>query len=247
MILEFNISAGAFFELIRPAVLVLSAFASIWVLTNARQRRIPIYVALGWALGTLFSPLVFLPLYLITRFMRVRSEGATHAENDARKQTLLATAPRWQIAMPLAYAAIVLSIIACYLYWDYQSVDAHLARAAQAKLSGKRGDTINEYRAALELEDAPHTRKLLAKELADAGDWTGALFELRIAEQGGESDDLMAFHIATLLDLLNLPNQARLEYQRFLESRACTQPIPDERCLGANVRVQEAHQHNRLK
>ncbi|MGH9962817.1 MAG: hypothetical protein ACREBC_37830, partial [Pyrinomonadaceae bacterium] len=109
-----------------------------------------------------------------------------------------------------------------------------------AKLSGKRGETIAEYRAALTLEDNPHTRKLLAMELANSGDWTGALFELRTAEQGGESDDQIAYYVATLLDLLNLPNQATLEYQRFLESRECTQPLPDDGCAVASVRVQEA-------
>jgi hypothetical protein len=81
---------------------------------------------------------------------------------------------------------------------------------------------------------------LLARELADTGDWTGALLELRKAEQGGEPDDLIAFYIGSLLDLLNLPNQATLEYQRFLETRACTQPLPDERCAGASLRVESA-------
>ena len=140
---------------------------------------------------------------------------------------------------------MVFSLIGFYLYWDHQSVDAHLARAAHSKLMGKRGGAIDEYRAALELEDNPHTRKLLAMELADTGDWTGALFELRKAEQGGETDDLMAFYVATLLDSLNLPNQATLDYQRFLESTACTQPLPDERCAGATLRVQAARSESR--
>ncbi|MGH9429102.1 MAG: hypothetical protein ACRD2L_22700, partial [Terriglobia bacterium] len=152
---------------------------------------------------------------------------------------------RWSVAIPLAYAAVVLSLIGFYLYRDHQSVDGHLARAALAKLSGQRGGTIDEYRAALKLEDDPHTRKLLGMELADTGDWTGALFELRKAEQGGETDDRMAFYIATLLDSLNLPNQAILEHQRFLENRVCTQPLPEERCAGASVRVQAAQAASR--
>ncbi|MCA1573013.1 MAG: hypothetical protein LC770_00420 [Acidobacteria bacterium] len=239
MTFKFDISAGEFFELIRPAVLVLSALASIGVLTSARRRFVN-YVAIGWALGTLFFPLITLPLYLIARFILQRSEPPAHAGAEERKTFSSSPAPSWRIAIPLVYAAVVLSLIAFYLYWDHQSVDSHLARAAQAKLSGKRGGTIDEYRAALKLEANPHTRKLLAIELADTGDWTGALFELRKAEQDGETDDLMAFYIATLLDSLNLPNQATLEYQRFLESRACTQPLPDKRCSGASVRVQAA-------
>ena len=239
MTFKFDISAGEFFELIRPAVLVLSALASIWVLASARRHRFPIYVAIGWALGTLFFPLITLPLYLIARFIRRRSKQPNDGA-EARKTFSSSPAPRWRVVIPLAYAAIVLSLIGFYLYWDHQSVDSHLARATHAKISGKRGRTIDEYRAALKLEDNPHTRKLLAMELADTGDWTGALLELRKAEQGGETDDLMAFYIATLLDSLSLPNQATLEYQRFLESRVCTQPLPDERCAGANVRVQTA-------
>ncbi len=244
MSFKFDISAGEFFELIRPAALVLSALASIWVLTSARRHRFLNYVAIGWALGTLFFPLITLPLYLIARFIRQRSEQP-HEGPVGRKTYRSSPAPRWSVAIPLAYATVVLSAIGFYLYWDHQSVDGHLARAAQAKVSGQRGGTIDEYRAALKLEDNPHTRKLLAMELADTGDWTGALFELRKAEQGGETDDRMAFYIATLLDSLNLPNQATLEYQRFLESRVCTQPLPDERCAGASARVQAAQAASR--
>ena len=239
MTFKFDISAGEFFELIRPTVLVLSAFVSIWVLVSARRHRFRNYVAIAWALGTLFFPLVTLPLYLIARFIRRRS-GQPPDGAEVRSTLFSSPAPRRRVVIPLAYATVVLSLIGFYLYRDYQSVDSHLARAAHAKLHGKRGGTIDEYRAALSLEDNPHTRKLLAMELADTGDWTGALFELRKAEQGGEIDDLIAFHVATLLDSLNLPNQATLEYQRFLESRACTQPLPDERCASASLRVQRA-------
>lgn len=242
MNLKFDISAGEFFELIRPTVLVLSALASIWVLASARRHRFPNYVTIGWALGTLFFPLITLPLYLIARFIRHRGEqphdGRTYSSLPGRRR---------RVVIPLAYGAVVLSSIGFYLYWDHQSVDSHLARAAQLKLTGKRGGAIDEYRAALQLDDDPHTRKLLAMELADTGDWTGALFELRRAEEGGETDDLIALYVATLLDSLNLPNQATLEYQRFLESRVCTQPLPDDRCAHASVRVQAAQAENRSR
>ena len=243
MTFKFDISAGEFFELIRPTVLLLSAVVSIWVLASARRHQFSIYVAVASALGTLFFPLVTLPLYLVARFIRQRN-----LQRPKTGKTISSSAAsHGRVAIPLVYAGIVFSLIAFYLYSDHQSVDAHLARATQAKLTGKRGEMIDEYRAALALDDNPHTRKLLALELADAGDWTGALFELRTAEQGGETDDLMAFRIATLLDSLNLPNQATLEYQRFLESRACTQPVPEERCAGANVRVQAVRAESRSR
>jgi tetratricopeptide (TPR) repeat protein len=133
---------------------------------------------------------------------------------------------------------LVLSFIAVYLYRDQHSVDAHLASAAQAKVSGERMGTIDAYRAALKLEDNAHTRKLLAIELANEGDWTEALFQFREAEQDGENDDSLSLNIARMLDILNLPNQAAVEYQRFLLSRACTPPLPDDRCALANARVQ---------
>lgn len=244
MIFKFDISAGEFFELIRPAVLVLSALASIWVLTSARRHRFSSYAAIGWALGTLFFPLTTLPLYFIARFSRRPSEQPDRKEVAGRKTISRSRAPRWRVAIPLTYATVVLSLIGLDLYRDRQSVDGHLARAAHAKISGKRGETIDEYWAALTLDDNAHTRKLLAMELADTGDWTGALIQFRKAEQGGETDDLMAFYIATLLDSLNLPNQASLECQRFLESRVCTQPLPDERCAVASVRVQASQDEN---
>jgi len=235
--LKFDISAGEFFELIRPTVLVLSTLVSIWVLASARRHRFPFHMAIGWALGTLFFPLIMLPLYLVVRFVRQRSEKRPERA-EATKTFSSIPAPRGQVAIPLIYAATALSLVSFHLYRDHQSVDGHLARATLAKLNGKRGGAINEYRAALRLEDNAHTRRLLAMELADTGDWTGALFELRKAEEGGETDDLMAFHVASLLDSLNLPNQATLEYQRFLESKMCTQPVPDDRCVGARLRAQ---------
>jgi len=240
---RFDISAGEFFELIRPTVLVLSALASIWVLVIARRSRSPIYVAIGWALATLFFPLVTIPLFLITQLIRKRRPSAF--DKGGVPNTFSSSIPPGRLGLPLTYAAIVLSLIPAQLYREHQSFDGHLARAALAKLHGNRSATIEEYRAALKLEDDPHTRKLLAIELADTGDWTGALFELRKAEQDGEVDDRMAFYIATLLELLNLPNQATLEFTRFLESGVCTQPLPDERCAKASERVQAAQATSR--
>jgi len=232
-----NMSAGELFDLIRPAVLVISALLSTWVLASAR-RRFPLFLAMLWALATLFFPFITLPLYLVVQFVRKRHELTAGAINAAPGRGVPRAVPRWRIATPLVYATVVLAVIGLYLYSDHQSVDAHLARATQAKLRAEPGKTISEYRAALRQEDDPHTHKLLAIELADVGNWTEALSEFRLAEEGGEPDDSIAFRIGTLLDILNLAGQAKLEYQRFLVSEACTQPLPDARCVVARGRVQ---------
>ena len=231
-------SAGEFFDLIRPSVLVLSALLSTWVLASALRRRVPWFLATLWALGTLFFPFITLPLYLVVQLVRQRRERAADAVNAAPDRGVHRAALRWRVATPVVYATVVLSVIGLYLYSDYQSVDAHLARATQAKLRGDLGGTISEYRAALGQEDNPHTHKLLAIELSDVGNWTEALSEFRLAEDAGEPDDSIAFRIGTLLDILNLGGQAKLEYERFLVSKACTQPLPDDRCVTARGRVQ---------
>ena len=162
-------SAGEWFELISPAVFLLSSLLSTWVLASARK-RFPVYTALAWALGTLLLPLVVLPLYLaVILFYRppVRS--------------------RWgRFVLPLAYGAIVVAAIGFYFYRASQTVDAHLARAVQAKLVEDHATAIREYRRALVLEENAHTRKLLAVELALAGQLSEARSEFQLAEKGGE-------------------------------------------------------------
>ncbi len=88
--------------------------------------------------------------------------------------------------MPLAYAAILLAVIGFYLRHESQTVDAHLARATQAKLVDDHTTAIREYRGALALEDNPHTHKLLAIELAQNGDSNEAISQFRLAQRGGE-------------------------------------------------------------
>jgi hypothetical protein len=152
--------AGELFDLIRPIVLLISALVSTWVLASARK-RFPVYVAFGWAVGTLFLPLVVFPLYLGVVLLwrpRVRER-------------------RWRVLLPLAYGAIVIAVIGVYFYVDRQSVDAHLARAAEAKLIDDHASAIREYRRALALEENAHTRKLLAEELMLAGQLTEAKVE----------------------------------------------------------------------
>lgn len=220
MIPKINLSAGEVFELIKPAGLILSAFVAAWVFASAR-RRFSFFLALGWAIATLFLLLIVLPLYLIVLLIR--------PANDSRFQ------PRWKVITPLAFAVLALVVTGIYLYRDTQGFDAHLAQAAYAKLRGNHNEAIAEYRAALREDDDPHTHKLLGLELGATGDWAEALSELRLAEQGGEPDDLSIYRIANLLAALNMPNQARLEYQRFLNSKACLQAPPDSLCDDARV------------
>ena len=168
--------AGELFELIRPVLFLVGALLSSWVLASARK-RFPIYVAFAWALATLFLPYVVLPAYLavITLWRR-----PVHAR-------------RWRVLLPLAYGVVAIVALSLYFYGDSQSVDAHLARANQAKLVEDRATAIREYRRALALENDPHTHKLLAIELANDGQLNEASAEFRLAEQGGEPISCTSF------------------------------------------------------
>ena len=212
---QINISAGELFDLIRPAVLILSALLSVWVLASARK-RFSFLIALLWAAATFFFTPIVLPLYLVVLlFRRGRS---------------LSRQPRWRFAVPLAYGLVAVGGIALYLHKQNRGVDVHLARAAYAKIRGNHAAAITQYRAALQAEDDPHIRKLLGVELFESGHWREALSELRRAEHGGEQDDLVILRIGSLLDALDQPHQARLEYKRFILSPLCAQPVPDWRC-----------------
>ena len=142
-----------------------------------------------------------------------------------------------RLALPLLYAAALLGAGALYFYADYQSADAHLARARQAQLDKRVGRAVREYRAALRREDDPHVRKLLGLELSKAGRWEEALAELLAAERGGEPDDALPFHIATALTALDRPAEAAAHYRKFLQSQLCTQTPPDRRCEGVRVSI----------
>lgn len=219
---QLNISAGELFELIRPAALILSALVSTWVFASA-LKRFPFFVALLWALATLLLPPIVLPLYLIALFVRPVSASSSHG--------------RRRIIATLSYAALALAGTGFYLQQETRGVDAHLAQAAYAKVRGNHGRAIAEYRAALNERDDPHTHKLLGIELVAADYRTEALAEFRLAEKGGEPDDVMILRIASLLDALNMPGQAELEYRRFLDSGACVQQLPDRRCENARRKI----------
>jgi len=218
-----TLSAGELFDFIRPAVLVASALISTWVLVRAR-RRYHFWSSLLWALGTLLSPLVVIPLFLAACWF-----GSNSRDEPARGPN--------KLTLALIYSVVTLLAIGAYLYLDSRTVDAHLARAAQARIKGNRGKAIAEYRAALTKEDNPHTHKLLAIELADAGDRTTAIQEFRRAEAEGETDETIPYRIGELLYSLNQAAEADLEYRKFLNSTACTQSPGDVRCEKAVSRV----------
>jgi len=165
-------SAGQLFDLVMPAAFAVSALVSTWVLASARK-RFQLYYALALATGTLFLPLIVFPFYLVIMMWRPKTGPPR----------------RWRYSLPLLYAVIALSVIGAYFYFDSRSVDAHLARATQAKLVEDSTTAIREYQEALKREDDPHTRKLLAIELANAGQISEAIEEFRLAELGGEICD----------------------------------------------------------
>ena len=219
MTLGTNISAGQLFDLIMPAAFVFSALISTCVLASARKRfKLPYAFAL--AVGTLFLPLIILPLYLAILLWR-KPVG-----------------PRvsWRYTLPLLYATLTLSAIGVFYYFDSRSADAHLARAVQAKLVEDTQKAIREYRQALAVEDDPHTHKLLAIELAKDSQFSDAVSEFRLAQKGGEPDDSIHYQLGLLFERMNQTDQARVEFQSFVLTKTCAQV--DERCDGARQRLQ---------
>ena len=232
------ISAGEFFELLRPAASVLSVLISAFVLASARRIGVRLHWAFAWALGAFILPFVVLPLYLLVRLFRNR-RGDLTGHDIAATESPATQQLRFRFLLPAAYAILTLSLAGIYFYRDYNTVDAHLARASQAKLRSGPAKVIREYRAALALEDNAHTHKLLGLELAEAGQWSEALNELRLAERGGEPDESLPFRIAEALKASGEHSAALLEYRRFLNSHACTQQLPDTRCEVARRAFEE--------
>lgn len=154
-------------------------------------------------------------------------------------EEIRATKRRRKLALPVLYALVLLSFCGVYFYRDYHSFDAHLARAANARLLNKRAAAIREYRAALRLADDAHTHKLLGVQLAEDNQLEAALAEFRAAERGGEPDALLPLRTAHTLDALGRTAEARLEYQKFLREDLCTRPAPDARCQEASARVEQ--------
>ncbi|MFN2453548.1 MAG: hypothetical protein ABR577_04945 [Pyrinomonadaceae bacterium] len=240
-----QISLGELVDLLRLALLALAAVVSALVLADARRQRFPFYAVAGFTLGTLFLPLVLLPLYIAARLLfprQQRSQAAATARiNNGISHLSKRVIPsiRWRYTLPLAYLVVALSLIAFYFYRDYTSADAHLMRAYQARLRRQHEEAISEFRIVLQSEpDNAHTRKLLADELAANEQWRESLAEYRTAEKMGEPDDELPFRIAAALEKLKRPEEAAREYKRFLEGASCAQKQPAAQCDTARVRVQ---------
>ena len=212
-------SAGELFDLLRPVVVVVSALLATWLLISAR-RRFPSYQALVLAITSFFLPFILVPLYLA--WLLVWQRPATRAV-------------KWRVTLPLLFLALILSTAGLYTYVDEHTVDAHLASALQAKVNLNPMKAIAEYREALKLEDNPHTHKLLAETLDDTGLLTEAITEFKTAEQGGEPDDSIHLRLGYLLERIDHPGEAVLEYKKFVESKSCEQPSPP--CESAKQRI----------
>jgi hypothetical protein len=170
---HWSLSAGEFFELLRPAALMVSGLISTWVFASARRRYFGLAASLTWAIATFLLPFVVLPIYLIVRAPRKLRPLLATSESDAAETIKF----RW--LLPVGYALVLISLVCAYLYRDYASVDAHLARAAQATVMGQHERAIREYRAALQLGEDAHVHKLLGIQLAEARRWMTRLMSLR--------------------------------------------------------------------
>lgn len=237
-----QISTGDLFEWLRPASYALAVLVSACVLYDTLRRNLKIYAVVLWTLATFFLPLVALPLYLLALLVRrmrapssappceaVPAQPSSHPTPTARRAH--------RIILPVVYAAAALALGGVVFQRDRQSADAHLERAANARLRNRHARAVEEYRAALRLGDDPHTRKLLALALSEAGRHAEALEEFRAALRAGEPDDKLPYYIARTLDALKRTDEARAEYQKFLDGNLCTQTPPDPLCQKAQARL----------
>lgn len=252
---RWNISAGQTFELMLPLWFAVSALLSAWVLASARRRGFGPAAVTLWTMGTLFFPLVILPLYLIVRSYRLRREkepeqivatGGFEDNADMKNDSeALETAPAPLIlrrSLPLIYLSVMLGFGALYFYMDWRSPDAYHMRANQARVREQREQVIAEYRAALKLEDDAHTHNLLGKELQAAGRHAEALAELRTAERMGEADEELPLNMAQSLDELKRLDEAKTEYRRFLNGPLCEAMPHDSRCVLGRGRLSALEQ-----
>jgi hypothetical protein len=168
---------------------------------------------------------------------RVETPNEGGEQIASRPKTLRFRRRLKRLAPSFVYASALLFAGAIYFYRDYYSFDAHLARAASARLLYRRDIAIREYRAALRLAEDAHTRKLLAVQLAEDRQTEAALAEFRAAERGGEPDEMIPYRVASSLDALGRAAEATDEYRKFLRSSLCTRPSPDAACAEAAARV----------
>ena len=249
---RWNISAGQTFELMLPVWFAVSALLSSWVLASARRRGFTAAAVTLWTMGTLFFPLIILPLYLIARSYRLprekeleQSEAGSSSVDDAEKESGSAARESAQPqpllllrrSLPLLYLSVMLGLGALYFYMDWRSPDAYHMRANQARVREQSEKVIAEYRAVLKLEDDAHTHNLLGKELQAAARFDEALAEFRTAERMGEADEELPLNIAQSLDELRRLDEAKTEYERFVKGPLCAEMAHDRRCVLARGRV----------
>jgi tetratricopeptide (TPR) repeat protein len=242
-------SAGEAFELLRPAAFLLAALLSTWVLASTRRRGFSTLMICLWTVGTLIAGPVIFPLYVIYLLFaggrqnpgpqdsmgeieKAATQSATSSASDESQRPMKM---RW--ALPFLYLLIVIAAESLIYYRDRHSVDAYLARANTARLMSTPDKAIAEYRAALRLEDDPHTHNLLGIDLAATKRWDEALKEFRAAQTGGEPDPMLSFRLGNALSALGRNAEAETEYRRFLMSQPCEQSQPDARCDVARKRV----------
>lgn len=251
-----QISVGPLFEWLRPALWLISAYLSARTLADARRLRFNVYEIAAWTIGAFFLPFIILPLYLIARHVRRRAEtesstySANDTENELTAEDEKSPPPEakplewWRRAFPLFYFAMILFAICLYFYYDYHTTDAHLMRGNFEKIRNRHAGAIREYEAALRLEPTnAHTHKLLAEEFAAIERWQEALEHFRAAETKGEPGGAIPFRIATMLDALNRPHEAVIEYERFLNNH-CTGRSDDMRCDAARRRMMNREDGN---
>ncbi len=162
-----------------------------------------------------------------------RGEAAAASPTPTRRRL-----PRPPRALTVGYTLTVLTLGALYFVHDYRGLDATLARASDATLRQQHARAADEYRAALALADNAHTHKLLGLELLADRRYEEALREFRAASGGGEPDNLLPFFTALALDALGRTAEAEDAYRAFSRSPACTQALPDVRCVDARARLQ---------
>jgi tetratricopeptide (TPR) repeat protein len=212
-------SAGEMFDLIRPTAIALAALLSTLILASARK-RFPLHYAFLWAGLAFFLPPVVVPIYLATLLIWHPSR-IEHVKQ--------------RFVVPTAYLAVLFGIFAAYQYRDRRSVDSHLAKASFAKVSSDQLTAIRQYREALKVEDSAHTHKLLALSLMEVGDLNEAVTEFRNALARGEPDDAIHFYLGNLLNKLSRKDEAVVEYQKFLNSKTCSET--DARCDSVRERL----------
>jgi len=256
---KWQISAGQLAEAIRPVAFLCAALISTWTLADARQRQCKTHVVALWTAATLAFPFITFPLYLIARSLNCGLRIADCGLEDKSSFNPQSAIPNPQSknphsafripqsTFPLLYLLTLIILGVFYFYIDYRTFDAHLARAAAAKLHHQRARAINEYRTALRLKDDPHTHKLLGLELAAEENHAEALAELRAAEQGGEPDALLPYQLAITLDALGRTDEAVAAYRKFLQSELCAQPFPDLRCVESRLRARQQEKSAGIK